>query len=66
MKPHHAICKLIFKNRLIKACLKKIILTKRFPTPYAKADNISWLYTALAREWTQTGLPSYLSANISQ
>ena len=37
-----------------------------FPTPDIKADNISWLYTALAREWTQTGLPSYLSANITK
>jgi sphingomyelin phosphodiesterase len=36
-----------------------------YPTPYVKADNISWLYSALAREWTKTGLPSYLSANIS-
>lgn len=30
-----------------------------------KEDNINWLYSSLAREWTKTGLPSYLSANIS-
>jgi sphingomyelin phosphodiesterase len=37
-----------------------------FPPPFVKEDNISWLYTALVRDWTKTGLPSYLSANISR
>ena len=37
-----------------------------YPTPNVKQDKISWLYTALAKEWTKTGLPSYLTANITE
>lgn len=37
----------------------------RFPTPYNKEDSINWLYTALANEWTQTGLPFSLKQNIT-
>jgi sphingomyelin phosphodiesterase len=36
-----------------------------FPPPYVQADNIDWLYEALAKNWTATGLPSYLSNNIT-
>ena len=41
-------------------------LLLRYPTPYVKTDKIDWLYSALSREWTKTGLPDYLSANISK
>jgi sphingomyelin phosphodiesterase len=37
-----------------------------YPPPYVKEDNINWLYSAIAKEWTKTGLPSYLSANITR
>ncbi|CAF0958166.1 unnamed protein product [Brachionus calyciflorus] len=35
-----------------------------FPTPTVKEDNIEWLYNVLAKEWTQTGLPSSFYDNI--
>jgi hypothetical protein len=37
----------------------------RYPTPYVKEDNIGWLYTQLAEDWTQTGVPETLKQNIS-
>lgn len=37
-----------------------------FPTPNVKEDNISWLYSALAKSWTQTGLPDSLYTNITK
>lgn len=35
-----------------------------FPTPIIKEDNTDWLYSELARDWTQTGLPESLAADI--
>jgi len=36
-----------------------------FPPPYVKEDSIGWLYSALATNWTATGLPHYLAPNIT-
>jgi sphingomyelin phosphodiesterase len=36
-----------------------------YPTPATKDDSITWLYTKLAEDWTQTGLPSSLIPNIT-
>ena len=37
-----------------------------YPTPATKDDNIEWLYSELAIDWIETGLPSYLSSNITR
>ena len=37
-----------------------------FPQPYVKEDNIEWLYTSLAKNWTATGLPLSLVPDIQK
>jgi hypothetical protein len=64
MKLPRAICKfeyslnhreIIFVNQFL-----------RFPPPNVKGDNITWLYSALAKSWTKTGLPDFLIKNITK
>ena len=37
-----------------------------YPTPATSDDNIAWLYSELAVDWVETGLPSYLASNITR
>lgn len=37
-----------------------------YPPPFVVEDNINWLYSAIAKNWTSTGLPQYLAPDIEK
>ena len=57
---------LSFLNLIIKLCNQKGAPCNIFPPPYVKEDNIDWLYTSLAKNWTSTGLPQDLVPDIQK